>query len=270
MSAEPVSRRWRRFLRFSVRGMIGLVLVAGAGMGWLVRSAHIQRDAVAAITKAGGFVSYDWEWSNGKFTPGGKPWPPRWLVDLLGVDYFGHVTVVGFNTNCKATDVTFAQIGRLTQLWQLMLIESSVNDASLSHLKGLTDLRSLELLRDTRITDAGLSNLTGLRNLTRLILPRNQVSDAGLAHLKGLTDLTELNLWGTQVSDAGMAHLKGLTKLSSLEVGNTPVSDAGLVHLQGLTKLSYLGLDLTQVTAVGVNDLKQALPSLKINWRVVQ
>ena len=51
MSAVPVARPWRRFLRLSVRGLIVLVLVIGAGLGWLVRSAHIQRDAVAAITR---------------------------------------------------------------------------------------------------------------------------------------------------------------------------------------------------------------------------
>ena len=93
--AEPVSRPWRRFLRFSVRGMIVLVLVFGAGLGWIVHEAHIQRDAVAAIKKAGGFVKYDWEWRFGKNISGAKPWAPRWLVDLIGVDYFGHVTVVG-------------------------------------------------------------------------------------------------------------------------------------------------------------------------------
>ena len=52
--AKPVSRPWRRFLRFSVRGMIVVVLVIGGWLGWLVRSARIQREAVAAIEEAGG------------------------------------------------------------------------------------------------------------------------------------------------------------------------------------------------------------------------
>jgi hypothetical protein len=65
MLAGPVSRPWRRYLRFSVRGLIVLVLVIGAGLGWIVRSARMQREAVAAIKNAGGSVSYDWRWSNG-------------------------------------------------------------------------------------------------------------------------------------------------------------------------------------------------------------
>ena len=53
--ANPASRPLRRFLRFSVRGMIVLVLLIGCWSGWLVRSARIQREAVAA-TLVGGSV----------------------------------------------------------------------------------------------------------------------------------------------------------------------------------------------------------------------
>ena len=81
-------------MRFSLRALIVLVLLIGVGLGWLVRSAHVQRDAVTAIRNAGGVVLYDWEWTNGKSIPGGKPWAPKWLVDLIGVDYFAHVTSV--------------------------------------------------------------------------------------------------------------------------------------------------------------------------------
>ena len=84
MLAEPVSPSWKRFLRFRMRGLLVFVLVIGAGLGWIVRDAHVQRDAVAAIQAAGGKVMYDWEWSDGKYIPGGKPWAPRWLVDRIG------------------------------------------------------------------------------------------------------------------------------------------------------------------------------------------
>ena len=36
---KPFSRPWRRFLRFSVRGTIGIVLIIGVWLGWFVRSA---------------------------------------------------------------------------------------------------------------------------------------------------------------------------------------------------------------------------------------
>ena len=57
MPSGPVSRRWRRYLRFSVRGLIVGRAGDRCGLGWLVRTAQIQREAVAAIKNAGGGVS---------------------------------------------------------------------------------------------------------------------------------------------------------------------------------------------------------------------
>ena len=39
---------------------------------------------------------YDWEWQNGKLLRGGTPWAPNWLLDRIGVDFFGRVTYVSF------------------------------------------------------------------------------------------------------------------------------------------------------------------------------
>jgi hypothetical protein len=113
--AEPVSRPRRRFLRFSMRGMMVLVLAIGGWLGWIVRSARIQREAVAAIEKAGGEVHFPWEWKNGTVVPGGKPWAPERLVNLLGVDYFGHIAHVSFGMRAqlaKPTRELLAQLGK--------------------------------------------------------------------------------------------------------------------------------------------------------------
>jgi hypothetical protein len=61
VSAGPISTPWRSFLRFSLRGLIVFVIGVGAGLGWIVRQAHVQRDAVAAIEEVDGSVRYDWE-----------------------------------------------------------------------------------------------------------------------------------------------------------------------------------------------------------------
>jgi hypothetical protein len=167
-----------------MRGLIASVIIVGAALGWIVRQAHVQRDAVAAIEEAGGAVRYDWEWSNGKSSPGGKPWAPGWLVRLIGVDYFGHVTAAGLHHVSAATsDAAMAQVGRLTRVESLHLDHSSVSDSALRHLKDLTHLNDL-------------------------VLYRTEVSDAGLMHLKGLTSLSYLQLDGTQVTDAGVRGLK--------------------------------------------------------------
>jgi hypothetical protein len=237
MLAGPNPRRWCRYLRLSLRGLIVLVLVIGAALGWIVRSARIQHNAVTAIRNAGGDVGYNWEWSNGKVLPGGKPWAPSRLVDLIGVDYFGHVTVVALYPT--ATAAPMVPVGRLTGLQRLDAFGSSVSDAGLAHLKGLAELSALDL-------------------------DGTQLTDAGLRHLKGLTSLTWLGLRETHVTDAGLVHLKGLTKLSVLTLGGTQVTDAGLTQLKGLKSLTRLGLRGTKVTDAGPKELSQALPSLTI------
>jgi hypothetical protein len=88
--AKPIADRWRRLLRVSVRALIVLVLVIGGGLGCLVHSARVQREAVAAINQAGGCVLYDWNWKDGEWWPDEKPFAPQWIVDRIGVDYFGH------------------------------------------------------------------------------------------------------------------------------------------------------------------------------------
>jgi hypothetical protein len=58
-----------------------------------------------------------------------------------------------------------------------------------------------------------------------------------------------------------VAILKGLTNLSDLDLHGTQVTDAGLVQL---TNLETLGIGGTRVTDAGMNELKWALPGLRI------
>ncbi len=162
MPADLAPRPWRRFLRFSVRGLIFLVIVVGAGLGWIVRQAHIQRDAVAAIKSAGGSVAYSWEWDHGKAIPGGRPWAPSSVVESIGVDFFGHVTDVKLYFPLWPADTVLAEVGRLNRLQKLWLNNASVTDAELVHLNGLKNLSVLAIY-GPEVTDAGLVHLKGLR-----------------------------------------------------------------------------------------------------------
>ena len=46
MAAEKFPRRWRSYLRFSVRALLVAVLVIGGGVAWVVHSAQVQREVV--------------------------------------------------------------------------------------------------------------------------------------------------------------------------------------------------------------------------------
>jgi internalin A len=288
MSVQALPRSRWRWLRTSVRGLILLVMVIAAGLGWIVRSARIQREAVVAINGVRGGVAYDWEMSKGRYNPAAKPWAPRRLVELIGIDYFFHVTQVRLSSSSSPVDATMAHVGRLSRLQRLYVSYQSLTDSGLGNLAGLTELSRLDLcnthigdaglahlsglielsvldLGGTRLTDAGIAHLKGLTKLSVLDLRFTQVTDAGLAHLNGLHNLSVLYLSSTRVTDHGLAHLKGLSRLSYLVLrNNAQITDAGLVHLEGLTKLTELNVDGTQVTKNGMRSLQRALPGLKI------
>ncbi len=180
----------RRYLRVSLRSLVVLILVIGGYLGWIVHTARVQRDAVAAIRKLEGTVRYDWERKDGLNRPNAKPWWPRWLVDSFGIDYFGHVTQVRVVAVHELSEAELIQISHLTQLEELDLHRSPVTDARLAHLEGLTDLQSL-------------------------ILFHTPISDAGLVHLRKLTRLRTLSIEDTKVTDAGVRELqKALPKLT--------------------------------------------------------
>ena len=173
-----VSLPWRRFLRFRVRAMIVLVLVMGVWLGWFVRSARSQRDAVAAITKADGLVFYDWNLKNGRKIEESKPWSPSWLVNAIGVDYFGSVAAVILP---KASDDELIHIGRFNHLRLLVIGKLEATNSGLAHLRGLTNLSRLDLdLNYTRVTDAGLVHLKCLSPISAVELVDTQVTDTGL------------------------------------------------------------------------------------------
>lgn len=167
------------------------VLILGGSFGWVVNRAQTQRDAVEVIRRAGarvggartggvGGVMYDWQFANGAYDGKGTPWWPAWLMDGLGVDYFGHVTWVFLP---EVSEVETVQIGHLTQLERLDLIGSSMTDARLADLKGVTSLESMSL-KDAAITDAGLDHLKGMTRLKDLFLGGTKVTDAGVKKLQ--------------------------------------------------------------------------------------
>ena len=256
MIAGLVSRGWGRYFRFKVRGLIVLVFVVGAGMGWAVHVRRVQRRAVVAIQKAGGNVVYDWQWKNG--SPG-RSWAPKWLVDGIGVDYFGHVTQVAFPNG--GSDAELVHVGNLSRLEQLILSGSAVTDAGLVDLKNLTRLQTLHL-QGTKVTDVGLAHLSGLSSLRQLYLNNTQVIGTGFVHFKSLTDLQVLNLNITPVNDTGLKYLKDVTSLRELCLLGTQVTDAGLGHLVGLHNLNVLDVPHTAVTDGGLEHLTK-LPNLQ-------
>jgi Leucine-rich repeat (LRR) protein len=252
----------RRF-QYSLRTLfivVTLFAIACSCIAVVLQNAKGQRDAVEAIKKAQGYVTYDF-WDDAEFQGKKGPPGPAWLRALLGDYYFSDVVSVSGNL----TDVEMVHLKRLTKLRKLKIwMAYRVSDAGLAYLKGLTELQILDLSSCSNISDAGIVHLKGLTKLQKLDLSSTQVTDVGLENIKGLTNLQELNLSHTQVTDVGLEHIKKLTNLQELYLFETKITDEGLRHLKALKKLTRIFLWKTQVTDAGVQDLKKALPNLII------
>lgn len=201
MIDQPRPRTWWRLprVRVSVRALMGLVLVLAVWLGWYVHGVHVQQDAVAAIKRAGGSVTYDWEWGN--YNPdiinyNGKSRAPKWLAKLIPVDYVSNVVDVHLTSHrpmspSQADDETLAHVGRLGRLESLWLDSTTVTDAGLAQLRGLTGLR-------------------------HLFISRTSMSDAGLVHLKGMPRLVILSISGSRVTDEGLLDLERALPTASI------------------------------------------------------
>ena len=199
MSTEPTKRHWRSHIRISVRGLIVLVLIVGGWLGWMVRGAQVQREAVETIRRAGGSVQYDWELFRGLTDPNAKPPAPDWLVRLVGVDYFGNVVRV--------------VLSRPGHLWQHA--RAGIERCDSGQRGSLAHLETLDVTH-TSLDDAGLAHLEPLRRLKQLGMVKTNVTDAGLIHLKGMSALRWLGLAYTNVTEVGIQDLR--RSLPALEV----------------------------------------------------
>jgi len=139
----------------------------------------------------------------------------------------------------------------------------SPQDSDLICLKKIHNLQQLDLSW-TQITDAGLQHLANLSNLQQLYLGETQITDAGLRHFANLSNLKNLSLWGTKITNDGLRHLANLSNLQQLYLGETQITDAGLQYLANLSNLQHLDLNYTKITDAGVEELKKAIPGVRI------
>ena len=247
---EPNKQPKRRWFRFSLRTFLIVLTIFCVWFGLYLYRVEQQREAVKWVLGHGGTVYYDYELDDKYFDGDSHPTAPKWLLNMLGVDFFSTVTQVSdFNT--ELIDVTM--LADLTKLEFLLLDNTQVCD--LTPLVGLTNLRFLDL-SDTQVSD--ITPLAGLTNLDSLFLFQTQVSD--VAPLAGLVKLEYLNLSNSQVSD--LTSLAGLTNLDVLHFSDTQVSD--VTPLAGLTNLTALVIHYARVSHEDIEKLKQSLPNCTI------
>jgi hypothetical protein len=211
--SEQRSTSPRRFLRFSLRGLLVLVAVCSVWLGIVFHRAREQARAVAAIRAAHGYVVYDYQ--GGESGPFATSEVPSWLLDNLGVDFFHNVTDVLFD-RVPVNDDVLAAVSRLPEVRYLFFSSLDVTGQSLANIKWLAKLEAL--------------GITAWKDESGEFDPPD-LTDAGLAVLAELKQLEDLHIHGAKITDHGLEHLKGMTKLERLTLNDTQVTRAGAEEL---------------------------------------
>jgi hypothetical protein len=126
------------------------------------------------------------------------------------------------------------------------------------------------MLGENRIRGRELRHLSALSSIEWLDLYGCPLNDPDLKSLEplfsGLGPGKWLMLQNTRVTDADLAKISGFTNLVGVGLDDNGISDDGLPHLYSLKTLQDISLQRTRVTASGVTKLKQAIPSLNVEW----
>jgi hypothetical protein len=260
MSDRQTARppRPRRFLRGSLKMVLGFILIIGLGLGWWVSQSREQAAAVALIMKFRPFgARYDGQEFTGYEADGPadartKPWwPPEFLERWLGYDLFRDVVEVtiglSYQPDAPSEDELLDATIQLRRL-KVLRVEFDVSDARAEQLTRLTALEDLAMPQaNERLTDRGMKSISAIRTLKSLHLNHSAVTPAGLAELGKLDRLESL------IDGTGFRHLGGLSQLAHVIVKRAPMlSDPMILALVRLPALEMAMLDGSHLTADGL------------------
>jgi hypothetical protein len=131
-------------VRFSLRLLMVTTAIAAVGLGMWAERARRQRAGVEWVRSVGGRVTYDFEWDpyDGSYLKGGKPPGPKWVHDLLGIDYFANVDAVVLDRD-EITDLS--PLEKFPDLKVLGLMNFVHPETDLSPILSLKHLKELHL-----------------------------------------------------------------------------------------------------------------------------
>ncbi|MCU0878176.1 MAG: hypothetical protein MUF06_10360 [Pirellulaceae bacterium] len=245
--SSGTSASGRRWLQFSLRTLLIVMLLAGVLLGYI---GFERRRAAALQSQFAGLQALSVNTS----ALVGDPSPrPGWLRAILGDDspaYLRSISLAGR----KVDDAKLAGLASFPRLEVLSLLCTEVRGPGLELLTESPRLRRLDLGAST-IGDEGMKSVGKLTGLTDLVLGNTRISGQSLNDLAGLSRLRRLNLHRTDIADDHLTALAAWPELRVLQLSRTQVTDAGLEHLEEL-QLDSLDLSETRVTDDGIVALR--------------
>ena len=167
------------------------------------------------------------------------------LVDIGGLAGKTKLTTLHLNIG----DVRdFSPLAGLTSLTELRLYGEYVVE-DLSFLRGLTELRTLNLGGSSSKGAPVMKDLTALSGLTKLTELRLNTPVASLDGLEPLTGLRELQMYGSNSTYTDVDALAGMTELVALYLpyrrndNQNPLPPVDLSGLKNLTNLQELNVN---------------------------
>lgn len=137
--------------------------------------------------------------------------------------------------------VFFEHLGHITTLESLNVISTKFNDAWMSHIAKLTNLKTLRFTNNGKLTDAGMEQLAGLKNLEQFSFVGTAITGKAYAKFDGFQRLVKVSHRGSSIDDEGLKELcDHLPNLESISLAHAKFTDAGAVHLAKLTRLKGL------------------------------
>lgn len=174
------------------------------------------------------------------------------------------VTAINLTGSKKVSDEGTDRLKGLKNLRELNLDSTSIS--KLDFLDGMTNLEMLNL-QNTAVTDDSLKHVKGLKNLKYLqigmFFGNKQITDATMLVLKDLPHLQTLIAYNCQITDTGLSHLKGHEELRTLHLQQNKFTDAAVESLKSIPNLEYVQITEGQISEAEVSALKDALPKCR-------
>jgi hypothetical protein len=225
---------------------------------------------------------------------------PKWLVPLLGEDFFDPVVGVVYAPKIKNLDGSFPILGSFPRLEHLVLRGPAISDDDLRSLQVTRNVRWL-YVNDALVSDVGLAfarhcfqlefldaSRTSVTGRGLGVLIKNEVDDEGAMTVSRFQQLKYLSLYGTPITDYGISRfaqnklvvlslggtgisgpgldgLRSCAALHTLELHHTRIDDASIPYLARLTQLANLNLTGTAITDAGLAQLRRSLPNCNID-----
>lgn len=293
---EVGSKRDRKWLRFSLRGLLVMVACAAVWFALVFNRVHRQKVAVEAIEAVSGQVTYDWQIRDPDSDPNVPlaPKGPNWLRERIGPHWFDTVDRVFVTENTEDEKSRFAILGHLLQdlpdLRALSLNGPNRTPEDYALLGQLTQLETLwlnqetpytaeqiaalpsglvELSLDGLVTTESLAELPQLEDLRSFKLvcringttvgDREQTQwpkDDAANALAAAQHLESLTLYHTHFTDDGYATLCTMKNLRRLKIGSQQITGDALQHAATLPNLKHFGALHWQLTDEHIEHLK--------------